>query len=405
MIHYEPFSEEARHNPYPLYRALRKQPDLYWAESAQAWVLSRYDDVMHVLKHPELFSSDAMGGILSGRSSAVPANPDGDRVIILMDPPRHSGFRNLLNRGFTPRRIAALEPRIREITAQMMAKVRSAREIDFVSEVALPVPMRVIAELLGVEPSRSADFRRWSEEIIAWSTGSQRTTWNSEDGPDLAKAMGELQDYFAEVIEERRAVPREDLISTLIEAQEGEAALSLSEVVIFALVLLIAGNETTINLIGSMIRLLSDHPDQMKLVLRDRNLIPGLIEETLRFSNPLQFLFRRCREPVEIAGQTLPRDSIVIALLASANRDEKYFENPEQFDITRDPHGHISFGFGVHFCMGAALARLEARVVMEALLDELPNFEASGDDYENMDSYMLRGPKRLIYKRIAESPE
>ena len=203
------------------------------------------------------------------------------------------------------------------------------------------------------------------------------------------------------MIEKRGREPGDDLISTLIQGQESEAGLGPEEVAAFALVLLIAGNETTTNLIGSMVRALLDHPDQLERVHADRGLIPNLIEESLRWESPVQFLFRRTRREVEIAGTRIPENTGVIPLLASANRDERQFERPDVFDVTRDTQGHLAFGFGVHFCLGAALARLEARVVMEALIDELPRLSCRSTHIENVDSFMMRGPRSLILERAA----
>ena len=393
-IDYEPYSEAAKADPHSFYRALRREAPVYWAEQAGAWVISRHRDVQFVFKHPELFSSDAMGGMLSGKAATTPASPALERNVIMMDPPHHAGVRNLVSRGFTPRRISALEPRLREIVECAMQKVRGASSFDVVAEFGVSVPVTIIAELLGVETERCADFKRWSDEIIASVSGSRR----GEDGD--SGAAEQFRVYFGELIEKRKREPREDLISVLVAAQDGVEALTHGEVLQFLLVLLMAGNETTTNLIGSMVQVLYKHPEQLELVVRDPALIPNLIEETLRYAPPVQFLFRRTRREVEIAGTELPANCAVIPLIASANRDERFFERPEEFDVTRDTQGHLTFGFGTHFCMGASLARLEARVVMEALLEELPRFRPCASSVEYVDSFMMSGPKRLVLERV-----
>ncbi len=391
MIGYEPYSEQSRANPYAAYRELREHAPVYWAEQADAWVVSRYDEVRAILTQPELFSSDAMGAVLTGQRNLGPA---GMRVVILMDPPQHTGFRNLVSRGFTPRRIAALEPRLRELVARSMQTLREAPAFDLISALAVPVPVTMIAELLGVETERLADFKRWSDEIIAGVSGSQRRA-GVGDFSSIASPMAEFREYFQKIIEEREREPRDDLLSVLVRARERDTALQPEEIITFALTLLIAGNETTTNLIGNMVMLLLDHPEQIEHVRKDRSLIPNLIEETLRFESPLQFNFRRVCSEVEIAGTTLPKDSIVMPLIGSANRDERRFERPDDFDVRRSDLGHLAFGFGSHFCMGASRARLEAQVCVEALLDDLPRLRQSSARVENVDSYMIRGPRRL----------
>ena len=323
MPNFEPFAKEIRSDPYPHYRELREDAPLYWAEEAKMWVVSRYDDVRHVLKHPERFSSDAMESLLTGRPS-TPRDPGNTRLLILLDPPRHGKLRDLVNRGFTPRRIERLEARLREIVEEAMVEVRVGRGFDLVSQISIPVPVTLIAELLGVERSRQGDFKRWSDAIIAGSTGSERDAGSSAV---FAEGMDNLKAYMALLISERRREPREDLVSTLIECGAGgsiadqavSAALSEDEIVMFAVLLLVAGNETTTNLIGNAVRALLCHPDQLERVRRDRSLIPNVIEETLRYDAPVQFLFRRAREPVEIAGVSLPENAPLLLLVGSEN--------------------------------------------------------------------------------------
>ena len=406
-LDYEPFSEAVRSNPYPYYRELREHAPVYWAPQANAWVVSRYEDVRFVLKRHDLFSSDAMGGMLAGEPVTEPRAPGLDRILILMDPPSHVGVRNLVSRGFTPNRIAALKPRLSEIIAKTLAPLRTADRFDVVSELAVPVPVTIIAELLGVETERSDDFKRWSDEIIAGVTGSRRRV--GPLNPDFGGAMGAFQNYFGELMEKRRQQPRSDLISILIQAQDGEAGLTHGEVVTFLLTLLIAGNETTTNLVGSMIEALYQNPKQLERLVQDRGLVPNLIEETLRYAPPVQFLCRRSRCPVELAGTKLPENAAVLPLVAAANRDERRFDDGDTFDISRDASGHLSFGFGTHICLGASLARLEAQMIMEAFLDELPQLRPSDEPIEYADSFMMRGPRRLILERVrttqAHAPE
>jgi len=401
-VYYEPFSPEIRANPYPVYARLRAEAPVYWAKEAKGWVLSRYEDVHYVLTEPELFSSEAMGAALSGRPPETTAASETPRIVIQLDPPDHAPMRGLLNRGFTPRRISQIEIRLREIVAEAMRGLCDRPSIDVVSELAVPVPTIVIAELLGIGKDRLGDFRRWSKNIIAGVVGSKRPS-SPDAAPDASflQSVEEMRVYLGGLAEARRKDPRDDLLSQLVAAEAGAAALNPEEVLLFAFVLLIAGNETTTNLIGSLVRALLEHPDQLAKVLADRSLIPNAIEETLRCEAPIQFFYRRARKDVERHGTLIRKGDIVIGLTGSANRDERRYANPDRFDITRDASGHLTFGFGIHYCLGASLARLEAQLVLEALLDELPKRRLDASAVDNVDSFLFRGPRALVLERVA----
>jgi cytochrome P450 len=253
----------------------------------------------------------------------------------------------------------------------------------------------VIAEMLGVEPSRLPDFKRWSDAIIANTTGPGRADPFNDAYVD---AIVELMAYLREVVVARQRGPADDLVSVIASQQAGEDGLTTREVVQFAVLLLVAGNETTTNLIGNLVSALLEHPDQLARVAADPALVPAAIEETLRFDPPIQIVFRVATEDTEIAGTRIPRGSFVAPLLGSANRDERQFPDPDRFDVGRNPQAHVAFGFGKHFCLGAALARLEARVALEALLPALPKLERDGPK-ELVDSFLVRGPRRLVLRR------
>jgi cytochrome P450 len=320
------------------------------------------------------------------------------RQLLSEDPPRHTEMRNLVNRGFTPRRIAMWEPRVHEFAREYLNEMRHAAEIDLMAALAMPLPVRVICEILGVEPERRDDFKKWSDRVIAGTTGSTRTVDPLTSG--FADAMRELAEYIRGVTAQRTEQPSDDLISVLIAAHDG-AGLSAAEMTMFVLLLLVAGNETTTNLIGNATNALLSHPSQLARVTADRSLVPSWIEETLRWDGPVQFVIRRTTADVEVAGGRIPANAHVIAILGSANRDERHWgPTAAQFDVTRNPQGHLAFGFGNHFCLGAALARLEARIALEAMLDELPRRERSEPRVEHIDSFMIRGPKRFLLRRV-----
>jgi cytochrome P450 len=313
------------------------------------------------------------------------------RNLIASDGDVHTGMRAIVNRGFSPRRIAAWEPRVRELVDLCLANLEGDAGFDLVRDLAIPLPVTVIAEMLGVEPERQADFKRWSDTVIHYSTGSGRANRFADEFVD---SMTGLMRYLRRVTRARRARPADDLISTLVSSQEGEVGLSDYEVVLFVTLLLVAGNETTTNLIGNAVNALLDHPEQLARVAADPSLVPSLIEETLRYDAPIQLVFRTATRATEIAGTPIPEGAWVAPILGSANRDERRFEDPDRFDVARNPQGHLGFGFGKHFCLGASLARLEARAALEALTPRLVGLGKSAEP-ERIDSFLVRGPSRL----------
>jgi cytochrome P450 len=418
-ITYDPFSTQTRANPYPHYAELRKHAPVHRLEGPGFYLVSRYEDVLFVVKHPELFSSKAMQRMMMSGMGVGIQNMDPSQGIdpkavevltelskglgfnpvemlttpsvIASDPPRHERLRSIVNRGFTPRRIAALEPRVRQIASEALDRMLEKDEFDLVSDFTIPLPVTVIAEVLGVEPDRFADFKRWSDTLISGATGSASGTQPAL----LLAAFKEFNAYFMEQIERRRRDPKDDLISTLVAAEGGESALTPMETLMFAVLLLVAGNETTTNLMGNAVLALLDEPEQLERVQSDLSLVPALVEEALRFDSPVQMLFRETTRDVEVAGAPIPKGSAVMPIFASANRDEAQFPEADRFDIDRETRGHLAFGFGIHFCLGASLARLEARVGFEELFKRVTRLRRLEPEVEYVDSFLLRGPRRL----------
>ena len=418
-VSYEPISP-CRADPFPIYRELRDRDPVHWAPESTCYCISRYDDVLFALKSPELFSSRAMYTVLmnGGQEGAPPISWEllwftvrylfevrlnlfaipRSRNLIAADPPLHGPMRNVVNQGFTPTRIAAWEPRIREIVAGQMEGLRSGGSFDVVRDLAIPLPVQIIAEMLGVEADRVDDFKRWSDGIIAGATGARRA---NRFHPETVRTVLELNRYLRRIVRERRKRPANDLISVIAAKSPGGERLSTLELVLFVQLLLVAGNETTTNLIGNAVQALLDHPAELERVCKDPASIPALIDETLRFDSPIQMVFRTAVHDVEIAGTQIPEGAAVALLLGSANRDERRFEDPDRFDVGRNTQGHLAFGFGQHFCLGSSLARLEARAALEALVPELPRFERTAGQRELLDSFLVRGPRRLELRPAA----
>lgn len=383
---YNPFLAEVKANPYPYYAHLRREAPVYQVADAGFWAVSRYDDVLYVLRNPQLFSSTVLIAALLGDLNPVPEAAN----LIASDPPVHTRLRKLVNRAFTPRLIAGLEPRLREITIDLLTRIAPQGKFDLVHELSTPLPVIVIAEMLGVEPDHRAEFKRWSDDIVHAANGV-----NGEEREQAQRSVAEFRAYFERAIESRRAEPRDDLISALVRAEEEAQMLTAAEILSLTTLLLIAGNETTTNLIGNAVLALLDHPDTLARVQHDPSLIPAVVEETLRYDGPVQGIFRQATQDVELSGTTIPAGSLVFPLFASADRDERKFPDPDRFDITRNTNDHIAFGFGIHFCLGAPLARLEAKVALEEMAARFRRWSRSEEQVTRIDSFFLRGPKTL----------
>lgn len=418
-VEFEPYSQLFQDDPYPTYRALRDRDPVHFAPESNVWCISRYEDVEYVLTHPELFSSRTptrgsgsdlrkMGPI--DRTIAVmrslwslrvtPWAANSARMLIMEDGEVHHGLRTIVNRGFTPRRIRAWEARIDELVDGCLERARRGEPFDLVHDLAVPLPVTVIAEMLGVDAGGMRKFKDWSDLLIKMSTGSGMTESRQSGGLTV---LGEMREYLMPIVRARRSEPRDDLISTIVHAEPGEKPLTDHELLMFFVLLMVAGNETTTNLLGNCVNALLEHPEVLTDVAADPSAIPGLVEETLRYDNPVQFLDREVSQDVEIRGVKIPRGEIVLVMLGSANRDERKFPDPDRFDPRRVIRNHLAFGFGHHFCLGASLARLEATGALKKLVPELLGLERVTSKREFIDSYVIRGPKRLDLRRTSHA--
>lgn len=384
---YDPFAAEVKENPYPFYDWLRREAPAYHNEQHDIWALSRYDDIAAALRNHEVFSS-AQG--VGPERVQIP-------MMITKDPPDHTRLRMLVQRAFTPRTVAQMEERIRDVMRHLLDAAVDKGSFDLVQDVAEPLPITVIAEMLGVEPEKRGAFKRWSNATIGTLGGDQSFDFNV-----YLAAWQEFKEYFSGKIEDRRANPREDLVSGLVEAQEGEGGLTRSEILNFNLLLLVAGNETTTNLITNGALALLEHMDEAQKLRERPDLIPSAVEECLRYDSPIQASFRTTTTDFTVDGVTIPADSKVMLLYASANRDPAHFDDPETFNVERSPNNHIAFAAGIHFCLGASLARLEARIALEEVLDRMRNIRFDPDGTrDRVDNPMFRGLKTfpLLFDR------
>jgi hypothetical protein len=386
---------EVRRDPHRFYAWVRERPGLVRLRLFGGWAAARYDDVERVLRDPA-FSTDR-GAIAVMRYARRAARDDPDFLalldhnLLMIDGARHRRLRGLVSKSFTPRRVATLRPRVEALVEELLDRAAHRGAMDLVYDFAQPLPAVVIAELLGVPATDRARFAAWSEDLA-----QLLDPLSGRDGLDPPRrAMRALGAYLRELLAERRIAPRDDLLSAMIAAEESGATLDESELVVLAALLLAAGHETTTNLIGNAVLLLLRHPDERKRLQDDPGLLPSAVEECLRYEPPVQLTDRAVVAPTELAGVRLEPGTIVAAYLAAANRDPRRFPDPDRFDVARADNRHLSFGFGAHYCPGAALARLEAEVALGALLRRFPNLDGSSEPAGWKRSVLLRGPTSL----------
>ncbi|MGH0030636.1 MAG: cytochrome P450 [Myxococcota bacterium] len=386
-------------DPYPVYAMLRSGSPVFRppipVEGPGATILLRFADVEHMLRHPKA-SVDRLKADLAQRfKDRIPSQLLGEggglRSMLMLDGADHTRVRGLVNKAFTPRRVAKLGPRIQQIVDTLLDDALAGGAMDLIDDFAAPLPAIVIAELLGVPAEDHRQFKEWAATLVN-SLGEGGPLVR---GPEFDRALEALLDYLRGVIAKRRSDPQQDLISGMIAAQEERDALTDQELLSNSLLLLLAGHETTTNLIGNGTLALLRNRDQWEKWVADRDLVEPGIEELLRYDSPVQATVRVPTEDIEIAGQTIPEASVVVCLIGSANRDPEAFDRPDTLDVTRRNVRHLSFGFGEHFCLGAGLARLEAKLAFTSLLDRAPKLELASEQVEHRPNLLLRGLKAL----------
>jgi cytochrome P450 len=381
-LRFDPFAYEFHEDPYPIYRALREQAPVYHDEELGFWALSRHADVLAAFKNCEAFSN--AGGV-SLEMGELGEDATAVLSFLGMDPPRHTRMRGLVSKGFTPRRVAELEPRIREVAVGTLERARASKSFDFVADFAGRLPMDVVSELLGVPPSDRDDLRRSADLVLHREEGVQGIP------PEGVLASARLLRYFALVVEDRRRRPGADLASALCAAELDGERLSDKDVIAFLYLMIIAGNETTTKLLANALYWLQRNPGARAELRANPALVPNWIEETLRYDNSTQLMARTATRDVELHGRKIRAGDKLLLLIGSANRDERVFPDPDTYDIHRDTSEHLSFGRGIHFCLGAALARLEARVSLEEVMRRIPGYRIDESRLERVHSTNVRG--------------
>ena len=374
-------------DPYPTYRRLREKDPYHRSPLTGSLVLSRYDDVDEVLRDFRRFSNDDRNNSGGPRRR----RDDATRSMLGLDPPDHTRLRGLVSRAFTPRQVAGMEDRVRRTAEALLDEVEGEREFDLMANLAALLPTVVIAEMIGVPAEDREQFKVWSD-LIARTLEPNLTPRENEQAEEASHALG---DYFSRIIEQRRDDPRDDLVSRLIEAEEDGDQLTPDEMQATLQLLLVAGNETTTNLIGNGMLALLRHPEQLQLLREQPELMPNAIEELLRYDSPVQVDGRTALEDVEIGGRVARKGSGVTLLIGGANRDPEEFERPEELDVTREDAGNISFGRGIHHCLGAPLARLEGKVAFEVLLERFDDIQLGAARPRYKQNIVLRGLEAL----------
>ncbi|MDB5686173.1 MAG: hypothetical protein JWR77_762 [Rhizorhabdus sp.] len=399
-LDYDPLDAAVKHEPYPYYVELRRNDPVKWLPGLNAFGIARYDDVDAVLKDGITFSSQQFWPLLLGEYDPLPEEPP----MISMDPPRHVQLRKLANKAFVPSKINALRERTyniaNELIDDIVAKHGKEGVFDWAWDFTALYPVTVVSEVLGVPTERRAEFKHWVDDILA---AANRSTYGPERLAEIAVSSKKTRAFFEALYDERVDNLGDDLISSFIRAEVDGDRLNRNQVLSMAILLLIGGVETTTNLLGTTLVELKRHPDVYQRVRADHGLIAPLIEEVLRYNPPVQIIFRHATVDTEIAGVKIPAGSAIMPILASANRDESRFDNPEVFDIDRRIDVPLmSFGQGPHFCLGNYLSRMEAKAALEVAFQRFELLEPVSDDVHWLDSYFARGPHSLPVRfRIA----
>jgi cytochrome P450 len=384
-------------DPYPFFDELRTSDPVHWSDRYRAWFISRWDDVYEALRDPR-FSSDRVKPVFDTkltdeqRAARKPTFDILQQWMVFNDPPEHTRLRGLVNRAFTPKAISALRPRIEEVVAEQLDAMRDHGTVDLIRDFAFPIPAVVVAEMMGVPPAERDMFKGWSDAIMALVFGAADAPGRREQAQ---QSLLDLAAYLHALVEHFRTSPGENLISDLIGAQEADDRLSDGEIVSTCTLVLFGGHETTTNLIGNGLRTLLQHPDQLARLIAQPSLLPSAIEELLRFDGPSKMEVRMAATEIEMRGATIGEGDQVYFVQGAANRDPQAFDDANGVDIGRNPNRHCGFGFGIHYCLGAPIARAEGSIAIDALIRGLPNLRLGPDPEVWHPTLISRGMRSL----------
>lgn len=382
-------------NPHPMFQMIREQERLHWNEAMEVWIMARYDDVDALLMHPRMSADRAtarsrLAQIAEQERSQEDFGPFARvSTMLTSDPPEHTRLRGLVSKAFTPRAVQDLRPRIQEIVNELLDQAEEKGSFELIMDLAYPTPVTVIAEMLGVPSSDLTNFKRWSDAIVA-TLGEQ----TDETLEHARISINEMVEYLKDFIADRRKQPRDDLISGLIAAEDEGKVLSEDEIMATTMLLLVAGNETTTHLISNATYALLQNRDQWNIIRDDPSLIVSAVEEFLRYDGPVTATARVAMEDIEIAGGTIKEGDMAMGILSAANRDPAKFENPNQLDVRRNITEHLGLGDGIHFCLGAPLARAETQITLGTLIQRFPDLKQEGEP-EWGGTFVIRGVEKL----------
>jgi pimeloyl-[acyl-carrier protein] synthase len=391
QIKFNPFLPDFYLNPYPIYHQLQAEDPVHLS-SMGAWIVTGYADVAKALRDPRLSSkpSEISSYSRHQEGNSLVASFISD-ILFFRDPPDHSRLRRLIGKVFNTRVVEEMRPRIQEITNQLIQRIETKNDFDIITDFAKPLPVKVISEILGIPPEDHDLLKQWSH----WLGYIFDPMKASDVSQQMNQSIVEFREYLTQLIAKRRQKPESDLISALIQTRDEQDQLSEEELLVTGMLLFASGEETTVNLIGNGVLSLLRHPAQLEKLRQNPALIPSAVEEFLRYESPLQISGRTAIENIEIGGKLIKKGPPVFLILGAANRDPARFPNPDQLDITRTDNNHFAFGDGIHYCMGAALARNQGQIAINTLVQKLPNLRLQNNHLEWRENIFLRGLKSL----------
>lgn len=391
-------SSEFLANPYPVYRQLRAADPVHWSDAWNAWVLTRYDDVVAVFRDPRRFSSMERIAVFlnqlpeEARATLCPLNEHFTTQMVFQDPPNHMRLRSLVNKAFTSRMVEAMRPQIQATVDILLDTVQADGQMDLIRDFAYPLPAITIARMLGLPAETRDQFKQWADDVVAFLGTGRAQLEAVEQGQRSVLA---LRDWLLELIAQHRHTPRADLLSHLIAAEEKGDTLSESELVGMCISFLTAGHETTTNLIGNGVLALLQHPTQRQQLQQQPDLIVDAVEELLRYNSPILRNWRVATQDLELGGKEIKQGQLVFLMTGAANHDPAQFPHPDQLDFNRQENRHVGFGFGIHFCVGAPLARLEGQIAINTILRRLPGLRLASETPLWLENMAFRGLQQL----------